>query len=554
VRHRDSKRLPSWVIGLVLVVVIAIASVLAFTKELPWGNAYEVRAVFASAQNLRTDSPVRIAGVNVGKVTKVEPLTGAESEEVTAQADSNLTAQTSGGEQPPTTGPAPVQQAALVTMELNDDALPLHEDAHFKLRPRLFLEGNYFVDLEPGSPNAPTTDDGYTYPVNQTTYSVQLDQVLTTLQGDVRSDLQLFLDQLGNAFIKYGGAKGFRELYRTSAPAGKYTSQVNEAYLGTEPGDLVGLIRGLDHVVRGLGRNEGTLQDLVTNFRVFAGSFAAEDTALGQAIEELPDTLQAAKPAFTNLNASFPALRAFAREALPGTRSAPATLRAATPFVEQIRKLVSQDELRGLVSDLRPTIPQLAELSQRSVGFLNQSRALASCFNEVIIPWANDTVNPIDPSNQYPHEPTGRVFEETGYGLSGIASESRSGDANGQYIRVEAGGGVNTVKVPNAVPSVNGVGLQDAVGLTPFPILGSMPNIEDSLKTPFKPNKACERQEPPDLGAGVGPAPESAGTAPRPDPLALLGEMTPKQIERGAEMYGLPPQAAETLSRLGDDG
>jgi ABC-type transporter Mla subunit MlaD len=554
VRHRDSKRLPSWVIGLVLVVVIAIASVLAFTKELPWGNAYEVRAVFASAQNLRTDSPVRIAGVNVGKVTKVEPLTGAESEEVTAQADSNLTAQTSGGEQPPTTGPAPVQQAALVTMELNDDALPLHEDAHFKLRPRLFLEGNYFVDLEPGSPNAPTTDDGYTYPVNQTTYSVQLDQVLTTLQGDVRSDLRLFLDQLGNAFIKYGGAKGFRELYRTSAPAGKYTSQVNEAYLGTEPGDLVGLIRGLDHVVRGLGRNEGTLQDLVTNFRVFAGSFAAEDTALGQAIEELPDTLQAAKPAFTNLNASFPALRAFAREALPGTRAAPATLRAATPFVEQIRKLVSQDELRGLVADLRPTIPQLAELSQRSVGFLNQSRALASCFNEVIIPWANDTVNPIDPSNQYPHEPTGRVFEETGYGLSGIASESRSGDANGQYIRVEAGGGVNTVKVPNAVPSVNGVGLQDAVGLTPFPILGSMPNIEDSLKTPFKPNKACERQEPPDLGAGVGPAPESAGTAPRPDPLALLGEMTPKQIERGAEMYGLPPQAAETLSRLGDDG
>jgi ABC-type transporter Mla subunit MlaD len=554
VRHRDSKRLPSWVIGLVLVVVIAIASVLAFTKELPWGNAYEVRAVFASAQNLRTDSPVRIAGVNVGKVTKVEPLTGAESEEVTAQADSNLTAQTSGGEQPPTTGPAPVQQAALVTMELNDDALPLHEDAHFKLRPRLFLEGNYFVDLEPGSPNAPTTDDGYTYPVNQTTYSVQLDQVLTTLQGDVRSDLRLFLDQLGNAFIKYGGAKGFRELYRTSAPAGKYTSQVNEAYLGTEPGDLVGLIRGLDHVVRGLGRNEGTLQDLVTNFRVFAGSFAAEDTALGQAIEELPDTLQAAKPAFTNLNASVPALRAFAREALPGTRSAPATLRAATPFVEQIRKLVSQDELRGLVSDLRPTIPQLAELSQRSVGFLNQSRALASCFNEVIIPWANDTVNPIDPSNQYPHEPTGRVFEETGYGLSGIASESRSGDANGQYIRVEAGGGVNTVKVPNAVPSVNGVGLQDAVGLTPFPILGSMPNIEDSLKTPFKPNKACERQEPPDLGAGVGPAPESAGTAPRPDPLALFGEMTPKQIERGAEMYGLPPQAAETLSRLGDDG
>ena len=547
-KHR-SNRLPSWVIGLVLVVVIAIGSILAFTKQLPWGDAYEVRAVFASAQNLRPDSPVRIAGVDVGKVTTVEPLTAAESDEVSAQ-----TAQAGGGEQPPSTGEAPVQQAALVTMELEEDALPLREDATFKLRPRLFLEGNYFVDMEPGSPNAPTTDDGHTYPVNQTAYSVQLDEILTTLQGDVRSDLQLFLDQLGNALIKHGGAEGFRELYRTSAPAGKYTSQVNEAFLGTEPGDLPGLIRGLDRVVRGLGRNEEALQSLVTNFRVFAGSFAAEDVALGQAIEELPDTLEAARPAFANLNAAFPPLRAFAREALPGTRSTPATLRAATPFVEQIRALVSEQELRGLVSDLRPTIPQLAELSQRSVGFLNQSRALASCFNEVIIPWANDTVNPIDPANQYPHEPAGRVFEETGYGLAGIASESRSGDANGQYIRVSAGGGVNTVKVPNAVPSVDGVGLQDAVGLTPFPILGSMPNIEDSLKTPFKPNQPCERQEPPNLGAGVGPSPESAGTAPRPDPLAVLSAMEPKQIEKAAEAIGLPAEAGEALARMGDDG
>ncbi|HEY8002327.1 MAG TPA: MlaD family protein, partial [Solirubrobacterales bacterium] len=253
-RPNHSHRLPSWLLGLVLIVVISVASVLAYTKELPWGDAYEVRAVFSSAQSVRPSSPVRIAGVNVGKVTSIEPLTSAETEDLQAQTGEQPTA--TPADQP--TG----QQAAVVTMELNEDALPLHEDATFKLRPRLFLEGNYFVDMEPGSPNAPVTDDGFTYPVNQTSYSVQLDQVLTTLQGDVRTDLQVFLDQLGNAFVKYGGAKGFRELYRTSAPAGKYTSQVNQAVLGTEPGDLSGLIRGLDEVVRGLGRNEQTLQNL----------------------------------------------------------------------------------------------------------------------------------------------------------------------------------------------------------------------------------------------------------------------------------------------------
>ncbi len=334
-RANDSNRLPSWLIGLVLVVVIAIASVLAFTKELPWGDAYEVRAVFGSAQSVRPSSPVRIAGVNVGKVTAVEPLTSAETEDLQAQSG-RAAARDDGrrADRPAGGGGDDGAERGRAAAARGRDASSCARGCSWR--------ATTSSTWSPGSPNAPVTDDGHTYPVNQTAYSVQLDQVLTTLQGDVRTDLQMFLDQLGNALIKYGGAEGFRELYRTSAPAGKYTSQVNQAVLGTEPGDLTGLIRGLDRVVRGLGRNEQTLQNLVTNFRVFSGSFAAEDVALGQAIEELPNTLEAAGPAFTNLNASFPALRAFAREALPGVRSTPETLRAATPFVAQIRALVSR--------------------------------------------------------------------------------------------------------------------------------------------------------------------------------------------------------------------
>ena len=545
-RREHKRRLPSWLIGLVLVIVLAIASFLAFTKQVPWGDAYEVSAVFESAQSVRPSSPVRIAGVEVGKVTEIKPLTSAETEDLQAQAsDEGIT----------TESDTPVgEQAAVVTMELTEDALPLRTDAQFKLRPRLFLEGNYFVDLQPGSPNADEVEDGHAFPVNQTSYSVQLDQVLGTLQADVRADLQTFLNQFGNALIKEGGAEGFRELYRTSPPSYKFTSQVNEAYLGTEPGDLGGLIKGLDRVVRGLGRNEQTLQDLVTNLRIFSGSFAAEDEALGRAIEELPTTLAAARPAFTNLNASFPALRAFAREALPGTRSAPETLRAATPFIAQVRALVSERELRGLVADLRPTIPRLAKLAQTNIKFLGQARALSSCFNEVVIPWSHDTVDPVGPA--YPHEPAGRVFEETAYGLEGIASESRSGDANGQYVRVQAGGGTNTVKIPDAVPGLNG-GLQDSVGLTQFPILGQMPRLEDSAKTPFRPDVACETQEPPNLQGGLGAGPEQGTLPSLPDlpelPVAdgTFADLEPKVIEKAALRFGLPPEAARSLAEIG---
>jgi ABC-type transporter Mla subunit MlaD len=487
---------------------------------------------------------VRIAGVNVGEVTKVEPLTGAETEDLRAQAS----------EEGVTTSNEAAQgeQAAVVTMELTEDALPLRSDAQLKLRPRLFLEGNYFVDLQPGSPNAEEVSDGHTYGVNQTSYSVQLDQVLGTLQADVRADLQNFLDQFGNALIKHGGAQGFRELYRTSPPSYKFTSQVNEAFLGTQPGDLGGLIKGLDRVVRGLGRNEQTLQDLVTNFRVFSGSFAAEDVALGRAIEELPETLEAARPAFANLNSSFPPLRAFAREALPGTRSAPETLRAATPFIDQVRLLVSERELRGLVADLRPTIPELARLAQTNIKFLEQTRRLSSCFNEVVIPWSHDTVEPTDPS--YPHEPVGRVFEETAYGLEGIASESRSGDANGQYIRVQAGGGTNTIKVPGNSGESTGFATQDTVGLTPFDILGAMPRIEDSAKTPFKPNVGCETQDAPNLQAGLGEVPFDE-TLPDTE-LPVLGELLDgigaRDVRKSAANLGLPEEAADQLSELGE--
>ena len=73
---------------------------------------------------------MRIAGVDVGKVTEVEHLVDANGKG---------------------------QKAAVVTMELNDDALPIRQDATMQLRPRLFLEGNLFVDLHPGSPTRPSS-------------------------------------------------------------------------------------------------------------------------------------------------------------------------------------------------------------------------------------------------------------------------------------------------------------------------------------------------------------------------------------------------------------
>jgi phospholipid/cholesterol/gamma-HCH transport system substrate-binding protein len=522
-RPGHHKRLPNHVIGLILVALIAVGSYLAYTKKLPWSHGYTVKAVFTSAENVRPKSPVRIAGVQVGEVTGVEPCTNDNPDCSGVDGDGGVTASTNGASS--SAGGASGVQAAIVTMQIDDNGQPIKEDATFKLRPRLFLEGNLFVDLSPGTPESPTAPDNYTFPVTQTSESVQLDQVLTTLQYGVRRDLQIFLKEFGNALTKYGGAAGFRELFKTSPGAYKYTSLVNQAFLGTQPHDLSNLVKDLDSTVQALDQDQRGLQNFVTNLRVVTGSFAAQNQALSEAIARLPGLFRVGRPALAALDQSFPPLRAFAREALPGTRTTPETLDAATPFLKQVRLLVSQPELRGLSQDLRQTIPKLTKLSHRTVPFLNTSRSLASCFNQVIIPWSNSSV----PDTHFPPQTVtdgagthpATVAEETGYGLVGIGGESRSGDANGQYVRVEAGGGVNTPVFPGPISGTAGKVIENSqpatqtvpfVGFTESQLLGSQPNLalgqEDSVKTPFRPDAPCERQQPPNLQVSNGPAPQ----------------------------------------------
>jgi ABC-type transporter Mla subunit MlaD len=101
-------RLSNFKVGVIVIVVIALGSWFAFTQANPFANPYELKAFFHDANSLKTRSPVRIAGVEVGKVTKVEAV----------EAGSD---------------------AAQVTMEIEDKGLPIHRDAQLKIRPRIFL-------------------------------------------------------------------------------------------------------------------------------------------------------------------------------------------------------------------------------------------------------------------------------------------------------------------------------------------------------------------------------------------------------------------------------
>ena len=89
---------------------------------------------------------------------------------------------------------------AEVTFTVDDEGLPIHKDATVTIRPRLFLEGNFFLDLRPGSPNAPDlVERRRRSRSRQTATAVQLDQILTSLQKDNRTDLKQALAGYGSA-------------------------------------------------------------------------------------------------------------------------------------------------------------------------------------------------------------------------------------------------------------------------------------------------------------------------------------------------------------------
>jgi hypothetical protein len=94
------------------------------------------------------------------------------------------------------------------------------------------------------------------------------------------------------------------------------------------------------------------------------------------------------------------------------------------------------------------------------------------------------------------------------------------------------------------------------VGFAESEILGSRPNLsaghEDSLKTPFRPDAPCERQQPPNLEASTGPAPTqtpvssaSASTS-VPAPLEQLGSHALNYMKDYTQAQRLSAQGKDT--------
>ena len=467
----------------VLLIVLAIALYFGFTKHIPFKHGYRLNAVFSTAVNIKGKSPVRIAGVNVGKVTSIK-----------REGD-----------------------VGVVSMEIESRGLPIHSDATAKIRPRIFLEGNWFVDLQPGSPSAPTLSSGATLPITQTANPVQLDQVLDALNTDTRANLQNFLIGYGDGLTRkpnaeedaeqdpivrgVDAAQAINKAYQRGPASLRATAVLNQAITGTEQHDLSKLVASIGKVTAALNVHEQQLGELIVNFNTFFAEFAAQSAPLRATVAELPSSLQNIDRGLASLDRSFQPTREFAHDILPGVRNTPATVAATVPWIEQVRASLAPSELGGVAKALVQATPSLAQLTSEQTPFYKQTELFNKCLTNVMIPAGNTKIQ------DGPNTTGVEDYKEFWYGIVGLSGIGQSFDGNGTFTHFLLGSGGPAVR--SAPSSLEGSGTKGLrlLAHASLPPLGTRPAFPPT-EPAYQPLQPCYKQALPNFNG-----PQASGPA-----------------------------------------
>jgi phospholipid/cholesterol/gamma-HCH transport system substrate-binding protein len=468
--------------GAAVLVIALIVVYFGFTKHVPFKHGFRLKAVFSTAVNVRSSSPVRVAGVDVGKVS----------------------------------GVAREGNAGLVTMEIESNGLPIHSDATVKIRPRTFLEGNWFVELQPGSPSASRLSSGATLPITQTSDPVQLDQVLDALNTDTRANLQNFLIGLGDGFTRrpnaaenaeqdpavsgLNGAQALNKAYQEGPASLRGAAVLNQAVTGTDPHDLSKLVASIGKVTAALNVHEQQLGELIVNTNAFFRAFAAQATPLRTTVAELPSSLGAIDRGLASLSAALPPTRTFALDILPGVKATPAAIAAQLPWIEQVKASLAPSELGGVAEGLVAAAPSLAQLNSEQTPLYREADLFNKCQTNLIFPAGNAKLQ--DGTSTSGVED----YKEFWYSLVGLNSIGQNFDGNGtsaQFLLSSSGQTLRSAPVSILNTKLQGLRLLANASLPP---LGTRPAYP-AQEPPYKPLVPCYTQTLPNFNGPLSQGP-----------------------------------------------
>jgi phospholipid/cholesterol/gamma-HCH transport system substrate-binding protein len=353
-RHAIRKHMRDFVaiIGLLLIALAVATYVLAHQRlYLPgWvpfvgTNFYTVNAEFSTAQAVvpGQGQTVNIAGVPIGEIGGVKLENGV----------------------------------AVVQMKLKPHH-PVYKNATLLLRPKTGLKDMY-IEMDPGTKDAGQVPKNGTLPVSNTLPDVNLDEILSNLDGDTRAYLQILINAGGQAFGSKNYSSSLRSTFKRFDPTAQYTAEFT-SLLSKRRANLQHVIHNFQLLTSALAGRDHQLSQLIDSSNANFQAIASEDQALEQTLQLLPGTLEVGNTTLAKtdklarlLGPTFQALRPGARALGPSLAQTRPFLRQTTPIIKNqlrpfsVKAQPTVHELRIAAQHLAPAAPRLTRTGQ----FLN---------------------------------------------------------------------------------------------------------------------------------------------------------------------------------------
>ena len=367
---------------------------------------FELKAEFSSAQAVvpGQGQTINVAGVEVGQVEDVHLDSGV----------------------------------AVVTFGIDRQFLPIYKNATVLLRPRTGLQDMFF-QLDPGTKSAGVIPDGGTIPTKNTAPDVNIDEILSALDGDTQAYLRLLLIGAGQGFKGQGQNLG--KLFGSLGPLNRDLDRLN-SMVAQRRHELADLVHNLGVLTKTIGQHKGDVTSFVKANNAALSAIGAQDPNVQRALSLLPSTLSTATNTFGKVNGlahelgpAFNSLRPFAQHLDALNASVRQTAIADTPIIK--------NQIRPFVRAARPDLPPLNQAAQR---YSKASPKLTTLGKEVNRLANMAAYNPHGaqgcPGGQCDPQPAGKPARDEGYlyWASWLGHDAntvfQNQDANGLYRRV----------------------------------------------------------------------------------------------------------------------
>ena len=241
-------------------------------------HGYRFNASFAEATQLAQEADVRISGVNVGKVKKIDLSDDGRTD---------------------------------AEIELQDEYAPIPQDTRAILRQKTLL-GETYVELTPGTSTAPDIPEGGRLETAQVAPTVELDEILRAFDKPTREAFQVWQQDLGKGIEGQGA--GFSE------------------FLGVLPA----FAEDTNEVVKVLNSQERATREAIKNTGVVFDALTERGDQLAQWIDNSNQVLRTTARRDDSIRALFQAFPTFIDESNLTLRALAAYAENTTPLLREL--------------------------------------------------------------------------------------------------------------------------------------------------------------------------------------------------------------------------